>query len=165
MMYSTTTSERNQDIKICAKYVRSLFESERLMVALYRNMEKDSGGTYFKVTDTGMITNRACILHGAWKRHPKYGNSFEVSYTEDIPAPQETENLVNYLTDMKIKGLGIKTAKRIVDFFQDKTPEAMQEPTALTKIKGISLKKANDIVKEWNDRKEVRPWYDLFVEM
>lgn len=165
MMYSTTTSERNQDIKICAKYVRSLFESERLMVALYRNMEKDSGGTYFKVTGTGMITNRACILHGAWKRHPKYGNSFEVSYTEDIPAPQETENLVNYLTDMKIKGLGIKTAKRIVDFFQDKTLEAMQEPTALTKIKGISLKKANDIVKEWNDRKEVRPWYDLFVEM
>ena len=53
MMYSTTTSERNQDIKICAKYVRSLFESERLMVALYRNMERTAAAHTSKLQALG----------------------------------------------------------------------------------------------------------------
>lgn len=151
--------------KIRAEYLKSIFESERMIVAIYKASGNGSGMECFKVTGSGLITNRPCILIGNWKTHPKYGKTFVAIVSEDVPAPDKVEGYADYLKDMKLKGLGEKTAQRIVAMYGEGSLAAMEDPEKLVKIKGISPKKAIEIVKDWKSREGLRKYYDFFTEI
>ena len=74
--------------------------------------------------------------------HPKYGWQYNVD-TYEIKVPTDNESLVMYLSSGIFKGIGEKTAKRIVDKFGSETIEILKnEVDLVATVKGMTLKKA-----------------------
>lgn len=84
-------------------------------------------------------------LEGEWTVHPVYGRQFKVvGYTEI--EPEDEEAMVRYLGSGLIKGVGPTLAQRIVNEFGKNTFEVIEKhPERLSDIKGITMKKAQEI--------------------
>ncbi|MBQ9086869.1 MAG: ATP-dependent RecD-like DNA helicase [Clostridia bacterium] len=81
-------------------------------------------------------------LYGKWVHNPKYGRQFEVSQYERV-MPADTASMLRYLASRAIKGIGPKTAQRIIDEFGEDSFDVMENhPEWLASIKGISMKTA-----------------------
>ena len=82
---------------------------------------------------------------GKFVNHPEYGEQFKVDTFEKI-MPESLDSLERYLANGQVKGVGPATAKKIVKKFGDATIEIIKnEPKELTKIKGITKEKAEEI--------------------
>lgn len=82
---------------------------------------------------------------GKWETHPSYGKQFRVVYYEkQLPATGAA--MIKYLSSGIVKGIGKKTAQRIVGMFGDETLEVIENsPQLLCDIPGIKPKKAKEI--------------------
>ena len=81
-------------------------------------------------------------LYGKWVHNPKYGRQFEVSQYERV-MPADTASMLRYLASRAIKGIGPKTAQRIIDEFGEDSFDVIENhPEWLASIKGISMKTA-----------------------
>ena len=82
---------------------------------------------------------------GKWETHPSYGKQFRVVYYEkQLPATGAA--MIKYLSSGVVKGIGKKTAEKIVGMFGDETLEVIENsPQLLCDIPGIKPKKANEI--------------------
>ena len=153
-------------IEIKAEFQKSLYESPNFYLALYCYLDGDKASVNFKVTSRmELIQNRPCILHGRWVDHTKYGKSFAAECAEDLTEPEKVSEFVGYLAALKIKGLGKRTAQKIVAHYKEKTFDAMKEPSMLSAIHGISKKKAAEIAESWKERAFLRPYFAFFMEM
>ena len=77
--------------------------------------------------------------------HKTYGKQFRVD-TFEKNLPTTTDAILKYLSSGVIRGIGAVTAGRIVDYYGDRALEVIaQEPSRLTRIKGISPAKARAI--------------------
>lgn len=84
-------------------------------------------------------------LHGNEINNPKYGTQFNCDRVE-ILKPNTTESIIRYLSSGLIKGIGPKTAERIVNYFGEKTLDIIDyEPMRLVEVKGISERIALEI--------------------
>ena len=84
-------------------------------------------------------------LIGSMRMNPTYGEQFSFEYYEQR-MPSTASAILKYLSSRSIKGIGERTAKKIVEVFGSKTLEIMQkQPERLTEIKGISQDKAKAI--------------------
>ncbi len=82
------------------------------------------------------------ILYGRLVEHPKYGTQFEVLNYE-IKAPSDLDSLVLYLSSGMFKGIGLKTAKRIVERFGTDTIKTIKEaPEDIATVSGMTITKA-----------------------
>lgn len=82
------------------------------------------------------------ILYGRLVEHPKYGSQFEVLNYE-IKAPSDLDSLVLYLSSGMFKGIGLKTAKRIVERFGTDTIKTIKEnPENIATVSGMTITKA-----------------------
>ena len=102
------------------------------------------------ITATGLaiprIKNTCCFLTGMWTDNSKYGPQFTVSeFQED---EEETiETCYAFLSSGLLKGLGPKTAQKIVDKFGADSLKVLENsPNKLLTISGISKKKLDEIV-------------------
>jgi exodeoxyribonuclease V alpha subunit len=95
-------------------------------------------------------------FYGAWVTHPKFGRQFKaVKAVEKKPAT--TAALEKYLGSGLIKGVGPKTAKKIVQHFGKKTLEVFEgDIERLTEIKGIAQKKLEMIGDAWIEHRAIR---------
>lgn len=85
------------------------------------------------------------IVTGKWITHASYGKQFEAEFLERL-MPETSTEILQYLSGRVIKGIGPKTAARIVSRFGDHTLSIMErEPEKLAEIPGISLAKAKQI--------------------
>lgn len=84
-------------------------------------------------------------LNGEWTVHPIYGKQFKViSYT--AIEPEDEDAIVRYLGSGLIKGVGPTLAQRIVsEFGRDSFKVIEEQPERLARIKGITLRKAQEI--------------------
>ncbi len=82
---------------------------------------------------------------GKWETHPSYGKQFRVIYYEkELPATGTA--MIRYLSSGVVKGIGKKTAQKIVAMFGDETLEVIENsPQLLCDIPGIKPKKAQEI--------------------
>ncbi|MCQ2914754.1 MAG: ATP-dependent RecD-like DNA helicase [Alphaproteobacteria bacterium] len=108
-------------------------------------------GTFANVS-IGMCLN----VYGEWFIDPNYGKEFKVqTYTETVPVT--TKGLENYLAGGAIKGVGKKTAKKIVSAFGKEAIDVIENnPEKLAKKCEISLKKAKEIQKYWIDQTSIK---------
>lgn len=91
-------------------------------------------------------------LTGKWTNHPDYGRQFKVSHYEPI-TPRSSQAIIHYLSSGLIKGIGAKTAEKLVQRFGDKTLDILQQqPDKAARIKGISTEKARDFARQLRDR-------------
>ena len=82
------------------------------------------------------------ILYGRLVDHPKYGTQFDVLNYE-IKAPSDLDSLVLYLSSGMFKGIGLKTAKRIVERFGTDTIITIKEaPEEIATVSGMTITKA-----------------------
>lgn len=89
-------------------------------------------------------------FYGNIVEHPKYGEQFNVNNYE-MCNPTDEEEIISYLGSGLFKGIGIKTAEKIVDKYGNKTIEIIKnEPYALSKINGISVKTSLNIHEKLN---------------
>ena len=89
---------------------------------------------------------------GRWVHNPKYGRQFRVEQCEkELPADQAS--ILRYLSSGAVKGIGPKTAQRIVEEFGDDTFSVMEKhPEWLATIKGITVKRAREIGEEFREQ-------------
>ena len=103
------------------------------------------------------------LVTGKWSTHASYGRQFEAEFLERL-MPQTAMDILNYLSSRIIKGIGPKTAARIVDRFGDQTLLVMErEPERLAEITGISHEKALAIGEEFRQRVGVRQLMEFFA--
>ncbi|MBQ8208322.1 MAG: ATP-dependent RecD-like DNA helicase [Clostridia bacterium] len=84
-------------------------------------------------------------VSGMWVHNPKYGRQFKVeSFEKQLPADEDS--ILRYLASGAIKGVGAKTAIKIVEEFGEDTFDVIEKhPEWLAQIPGISRKKALEI--------------------
>jgi exodeoxyribonuclease V alpha subunit len=93
-------------------------------------------------------------LFGGWAEHPDYGFQFQVEHYE-VVAPNSSESILQYLKSGIIKGIGEKTAEKLVGEFGDETLNILRDhPERVKKIKGIGAKKARRISEQILEKQE-----------
>ena len=85
------------------------------------------------------------MFYGSLVLHPKYGIQYNVESYE-ISVPTDEESLVLYLSSGMFKGIGTKTAKKIVEKFGNETIDIIKnEYERLADVSGMNIKKARMI--------------------
>ena len=100
----------------------------------------------FPVTLTGIIPylteGDKITAYGEWVNHPTYGRQFKVE-TYDKTLPAEQGDMLRYLASGAVKGIGPKTAQKIVEMFGTDSFNVIENhPDWLADIPGITQKKA-----------------------
>jgi exodeoxyribonuclease V alpha subunit len=100
-------------------------------------------------------------LHGQWQSHARYGQQFAVTGFE-VLLPAGVEEIRRYLTSGLIKGIGAKTAERLLAHFQGETLAVIEnEPHRLAEVHGIGPEKAQRIGAAWQAHHHVRGLMEL----
>ena len=85
------------------------------------------------------------IMTGNLTNHKKYGSQFQVKSINRI-MPQETDAMIDILSSNLFKGIGKKTAEKLVSVFKEKTFDVILNDTGnLLLIPGISEKQAKTL--------------------
>ena len=84
-------------------------------------------------------------VEGVWERHPSHGEQFKASAARRS-LPVGERHIYEYLASGVVKGVGPATAALLVNTFGARTLEVLSDdPDSLTRIKGISARKAREI--------------------
>ncbi len=95
-------------------------------------------------------------VYGRWVHNPKYGRQFSVErFEKSLPA--DKASMLRYLASRAIKGIGPKTAQRIIDKFGEDAFDVIENhPEWLADISGISRKKAEEISEDFREKAGMR---------
>ena len=95
-------------------------------------------------------------LRGTWGYHATFGKQFKAQLCERS-MPSSSADLLRYLSSGAVRGIGPATAKKIIERFGENSFDVLENQLErLADIKGISLKKAKDISKIFNEQFAVR---------
>ena len=84
-------------------------------------------------------------VQGRWTRHPTYGPQLKAEIVERR-LPEGLKEIFHYLASGAVKGVGKATARLIVEEFgEDSLTVIEEDPEQLTKIRGITKKRARQI--------------------
>ncbi|MCX7614602.1 MAG: ATP-dependent RecD-like DNA helicase [Clostridiales bacterium] len=147
--------------------------SGTVLSLIYQNDE--SGYTVLRLLQDSLeeITAVGCMpflckgeivrLFGIWTTHISYGDQFSVVQFERC-IPADEEGILSYLSGGAVKGIGPKTAERIVRRFGTESLYIIStDPEKLTEVKGITLQKAILIKQEYNRRASLSVLTDFIV--
>ena len=104
----------------------------------------------------GVQPGESLRLVGRWGSHPRYGRQFEVdSFTTVLPAT--IQGIERYLGSGLIKGIGPRTAGRIVGHFGADTLRVIEEePGRLVEVAGLGPKRTAMIGRAWEEQKAIK---------
>ncbi|HHX49884.1 MAG TPA: ATP-dependent RecD-like DNA helicase [Clostridia bacterium] len=104
----------------------------------------------------GIRREQQLRIWGRRKSHPKYGPQIEVTRYEK-PLPAGKEQIIDYLTTT-VKSVGVKLAHGVVEALGEDCLKIILEqgPDVLTKIRGIGVKKAEQIHKSLVENLELQ---------
>jgi exodeoxyribonuclease V alpha subunit len=151
-------------------YSGGIVSEEQIRVEIervtYRN--EDNGWTVLRgigladkepMTATGHFVNigkgEQFEFFGAWTKHSQYGKQFKIERVVPI-RPTKGPAIEKYLSSGLIKGIGPKTASKIVDHFGDATLDILETaPERINEISSIGHKKAKAIIDSWRAQRGV----------
>jgi exodeoxyribonuclease V alpha subunit len=108
------------------------------------------------VHQTKVFAGATMEFRGAWKIHPKHGRQFQAAEAVE-KKPATSAALEKYLGSGLIKGVGPKTARKIVRHFGKATLDVFETEIAkLTEVPGIAQKKLAMISGAWTEHREIR---------
>ena len=147
---------------------------------IYRNSENgytvvEIAVGFSKVIATGKFPvvgiGERLELIGEYKINRQYGEQF-VAESVKIEKPTDKDAIIKYLSCGLISGVGIVTATNIVKRFGDDTLDVIENyPKLLADVKGISIKKANEIHDTYKSIKKMQEAvmflqkYDISINM
>ena len=133
-----------------------IFLDGTVSAVIYRNEENGYTILRLETTDEGeevtvvgtmpgINPGEGLSVHGQWTRHSTYGEQFKAEIVERR-MPVGEKALLEYLASGAIKGIGAATARRLLDVFGEDILTVIEEdPQQLTKVRGISPKRAETI--------------------
>ena len=153
------------------KYIRKIFQNEEngYTVALFSTLNQEvplSARDKFwaekkiiaftaKGYDLPLTDEIEIEMEGEWETS-SYGTQYKVETFLEV-VPRTREGILGYLSCGSLKGIGPKTAERIVNRFGLDTLEVMEKyPQELLKIQGISQQKLDRIVDSFGKNKVFR---------
>ena len=84
-------------------------------------------------------------ISGVWEEHPKHGEQFRAMETQRR-LPETRAEILRFLSAGVCRGIGLVTARRIVERFGEETLEVLEyEPERLASVRGMTLGKAEAI--------------------
>ena len=108
------------------------------------------------VHQTKVFAGATMEFEGSWTIHPKHGRQFQATLAKE-KKPATTAALEKYLGSGLIKGVGPKTAKKIVTYFDKQTLDIFEQNIErLTEVPGIAQKKLEMISDAWTMHKSIR---------
>ena len=141
---------------------------------IFRNEENGYTVLRLSVGDGEPVTVVGCMpgaapgeglaVQGTWGRHFSYGEQFKAEIVERrIPVGEKA--IFEYLASGAVKGVGAATARRLVEEFGSDTFNVLEEhPERLTKIKGITRKRALQIGEAFRLQMGMRRLLDFLGE-
>jgi exodeoxyribonuclease V alpha subunit len=141
---------------------RIVFRNDHTHFTVARLRPNDAGRLFRAELTTlvgelpGLAVGELVTVTGDWETHPQHGRHLRVrSYARH--APVNAEGLRRYLGSGAIKGIGPKTADRIVARFGEQTLAILDlEPDRLIEVPGVNAHKRDLIVRGWAEQKDVR---------
>ncbi|MBQ4067092.1 MAG: ATP-dependent RecD-like DNA helicase [Clostridia bacterium] len=136
----------NEDTEsVCGTVDSVIYQSEETGYTVCE-IEDDKG---FPITLVGAMPyiceGDTVTATGKWVNHPSYGKQFKVAAYEKT-LPTGINDILRYLASGTVKGIGPKTAKKIVDRFGEDTFDVIENHSEwLAEIPGITVRKAADI--------------------
>ena len=126
-----------------------------------------NGYTVLSIEDNGI--NTTCVgcfydVHageymeftGEFVIHPRFGQQFKAESAKTV-IPENLTAVERYLGSGAIKGIGMVTARRIIERFGEDTMRILdEEPERLAEIRGISRRKAQEIAAALEEKKDLR---------
>ncbi len=95
-------------------------------------------------------------LSGTWQSHSRYGQQFKVT-AFDVLLPSGVEEVRRCLSSGLIKGIGTKTAERLIRHFKEETLAVIEkDPQRLAEVRGIGPNTARQIAEAWKAQHAVR---------
>ena len=149
-------AENGAEAQIRAEIDRISFRNEENGWTVLRARNCDDNSTisatgHFPAIRVGEIYQ----LIGNWSSHATYGPQFKIERSLPV-RPNTIGTMERYLASGIIKGIGEKTAAKIVGHFGKDTFDILDEnPGCLSQVKGISRKKATAIIESWHEQKSV----------
>jgi exodeoxyribonuclease V alpha subunit len=107
-------------------------------------------------TLVGVVAGEALELRGFWQHHAQHGWQFTVhDYRSILPAT--AQGIRKYLGSGLIKGIGPKTAEKIVATFDLNTLLILEEtPHRLMEVPGLGKRKVELITAAWEEQKAIK---------
>jgi exodeoxyribonuclease V alpha subunit len=104
----------------------------------------------------GVVAGEALELTGYWQQHSQHGWQFSVhNYRSILPAT--VQGIRKYLGSGLIKGIGPKTAEKIVARFDVETLDILEQtPERLREVPGLGQHKAKLIEAAWTEQKAIK---------
>ena len=144
-----------------------------IAAVVYQNYDNGYAVLRLKCSDAQTVTvvgtvpmpavGEGLMVTGRWTSHNSYGRQFEAEFLERV-LPRSSVEILQYLSSRIIKGIGPRTAARIVDKFGDRTLDIMErEPHRLAEVTGISAAKARAIGDEFKIRVGMRQLMEFFA--
>jgi exodeoxyribonuclease V alpha subunit len=142
---------------IKVKVLKKIFFSEESAYGVFKVSVK---GTRQQTVIVGNLfdVNEGDFLEvtGEVVNHPRYGEQIKVQRFKTI-LPEDKEGMIKYLSSGRIKGIGKKTAEKIVNKFGTSTFDVLQDKTeSLREIKGLKKSTIEEIKKNLKDNKTIR---------
>ena len=95
-------------------------------------------------------------ISGSWQNHARYGEQFKFDSFE-VVLPSDVEGIRKYLESGAVKGIGSKTATRLVNHFREHTLHIIEhEPQKLMEVKGIGSALTAQISISWKRHHAMR---------
>lgn len=109
------------------------------------------------------VVGEQLMVTGRWSTHSNYGKQFEAEFLDRM-MPQSASEILAYLSSRVVKGIGPKSAARIVNHFGEDTLLVMErEPERLSEVVGISLQRARQIGAEFRLQVGMRQLIEFFA--
>ena len=109
------------------------------------------------------VVGEQLMVTGRWSTHSNYGKQFEAEFLDRM-MPQSASEILAYLSSRVVKGIGPKSAARIVNHFGEDTLLVMErEPERLSEVAGISLQRAQQIGAEFRLQVGMRQLIEFFA--
>lgn len=140
--------------EINAKFQYPVWQSEENGYCIFLYRLESGNKVMVKGTNLPQTKELFYRFDGRWENSTKYGDSFAVDFFEPV-IKADKESIVSYLCTINL--IGKKTAERIYEKYGDKSVEILDKGDydSLSLIKGISLPKAESIVKAYSGQREL----------
>jgi exodeoxyribonuclease V alpha subunit len=140
---------------------------------VFRNEENGYTVLHMDAGEQGEVTVVGCMpgaapgegltVHGAWARHSSFGEQFKAEIVERR-MPRGEKAVFDYLASGAVRGVGAATARRMVDEFGEDALSVLEEkPEQMTRIRGITRKKALAMGEAFRLQMGMRRLLDFFT--
>ena len=103
-----------------------------------------------------LTAGEAVKIMGSWGAHPKHGPQFK-AHGYEVEKPATLVGLEKYLGSGLIKGVGPKTARRLVKHFGMEILDIIEHtPERLNEVRGVGPHRVAMIGRAWQDQKRIK---------